>query len=87
MAPTAATFEPIRINCGYASNFSDTQNRVWLSDRYSVGSTNSYTVTDNITGTSDPLLYQTERWSSGSMNYSIPVPLGTFNVILHFAEL
>jgi Malectin domain len=86
--PTEPVFQPIRINCGgYASNYNDSQGQVWLTDRYSVGTTNPYSVTNNISGTNDPILYQSERWGSGSMNYSIPVPLGTYTVILHFAEI
>src|SRR5205085_11015849 len=44
-----------------------------------------YATTQAIAGTSDPALYQNERW--GQFSYSIPVPNGTYDVRLHFVEL
>ena len=38
-----------------------------------------------ISGTSDPALYQNERW--GSFSYAIPVTNGTYDVKLYFVEL
>lgn len=38
-----------------------------------------------IAGTSDPALYRSER--SGTFTYALPVPNGTYTVVLHFAEL
>jgi hypothetical protein len=49
---------------------------------FSGGSTGSGTAT--ISGTSDPKLYQSERY--GNFNYSIPVANGNYNVTLKFAE-
>ena len=39
----------------------------------------------SITGTTDPALYQDERW--GQFSYAIPVADGTYDVRFHFAEL
>jgi hypothetical protein len=50
---------------------------------YSGGST--YSTTAPIAGTSDPILYQSQRY--GNFSYSIPIANGTYNVTLKFAEL
>src|SRR5207302_6750538 len=39
----------------------------------------------DIAGTSDPALYQNERWRNFS--YAIPIANGTYDVKLHFVEL
>ena len=41
----------------------------------------------SITGTPDPALYQTERFSNlGAIHYAVPVVNGQYTVVLHFAE-
>ena len=40
----------------------------------------------SIAGTVDDVLYQSERWCT-SCSYSIPVPNGSYEVVLHFAEI
>jgi uncharacterized protein DUF4082/malectin (di-glucose binding ER protein) len=45
----------------------------------------SYASSRTIAGASDQTLYQDERW--GQFAYSIPVPNGSYDVRLHFAEL
>jgi hypothetical protein len=48
----------------------------------------TFSTTHSITGTSDPTLYQTERWDwSPTLTYNIPVVNGTYTVTLHFAEI
>jgi hypothetical protein len=44
-----------------------------------------YTSSSSISGTTDPALYQNERW--GQFSYAIPVTNGTYDVRLHFVEL
>ena len=39
---------------------------------------------DEVTGTPDPGLFQSERF--GNFNYAIPVAPGRYTVVLHFAE-
>jgi Malectin domain len=90
LAPVKSpSFDPILINCGYSKNYTDTQSRLWLSDRYNVGGV-VVTSEINISLTDDDLLYQSERYGTGgALTYSIPVPLGEYeyDVILHFAEI
>jgi hypothetical protein len=73
---------PILVNSGGPA-YTDSVGQVWSADtNFSGGST--YTVTSNIASTSDPTLYQTERW--GSFSYSFTVPAGAYTVTLKFAE-
>ena len=53
-------------------------------DRFSFGGT-PFSTQDNIGGTTEDALYQTERY--GSFTYDVPVTNGTYTVELHFAEL
>jgi fibronectin type 3 domain-containing protein len=53
-------------------------------DRNFTGGT-TYRTTRPISGTTDPGLYQDERW--GDFSYAIPITNGTYDVRLHFAEL
>jgi hypothetical protein len=52
-------------------------------DKYSGGAIN--TTTASISGTSDPTLYQSERY--GNFSYNIPVPNGNYAVTLKFDEI
>jgi Malectin domain len=83
-------FDPILINCGYFQNYTDTQGRLWLSDRYNVGGLVYNNGNINISGTDDDILYSYERYGTGgTLTYSVPVPPGEYEyeVILHFAEI
>jgi hypothetical protein len=61
---------------------------VWAADfGYNTG--NITTVTAAIAGTSDPQLYRSDRWDSGTapeMAYTFNVPNGSYTVKLHFVE-
>jgi hypothetical protein len=46
----------------------------------------TFSTTHSIIGTSDPTLYQTERYAP-TLTYSIPVVNGTYTVTLYFAEI
>ncbi|MDX1532304.1 MAG: malectin domain-containing carbohydrate-binding protein, partial [Rhodothermales bacterium] len=46
---------------------------------------NTYTTPDAISGTADDALYRSERW--GTFAYAAPVPNGTYEVTLRFAEV
>jgi hypothetical protein len=75
-------FSPIFVNAGGPS-YTDSQTQVWSADKnFSGGSTAS--TTHSITNTTDPKLYQTERY--GNFTYQFTVPNGTYNVVLKFAE-
>jgi Malectin domain len=85
MFPTA--FRPILINCGSNTTYLDTKGRVWSADMFFAGG-QPFTKpsTMQILNTlGDATLYLSERW--GAFNYSIPVPPGSYNVILHLAEI
>jgi N-acetylneuraminic acid mutarotase len=46
----------------------------------------TFSTTQSITGTSDPTLYQTERYAP-TLTYNVPVPNGNYEVTLYFAEI
>ena len=75
-------FSPILVNAGGPS-YTDIQTQVWSADKnFSGGST--ATTTHSIANTTDPILYQTERY--GNFTYQFTVPNGAYNVVLKFAE-
>lgn len=77
----------IRVNTGGPA-YTDTANQVWAADSgFNTGSTVS--VSNAIAGTSDPALYRTERWDSGTapeLGYTFAVPNGSYTVRLHLCE-
>ncbi|MBW4562541.1 MAG: hypothetical protein KME32_15600 [Mojavia pulchra JT2-VF2] len=75
----------IRINTG-GTTYTDLTGNVWSADAYFTGS-NTYSASKPISGTSDPILYQTERWGN-QFSYNIPVASsGLYKVNLDFAEI
>jgi Malectin domain len=86
--PTAPTaFRPILINCGSNTTYLDTMGRVWSADVFFAGGqTFTRPSTWQILNTLGvATLYLSERW--GAFNYTIPVPPGSYNVVLHLAEI
>jgi hypothetical protein len=81
--PPVATFTAIRVYSG-GSAYTDSQGNVWSADTGFSGG-NTAATTSAVTGTTDPTLYQTERY--GAMSYTFPVPAGSYNVTLKFAEI
>jgi fibronectin type 3 domain-containing protein len=77
----------IRVNTG-GPQYTDSAGHVWAADfGYNTG--NITTVTAAIAGTSDPQLYRSDRWDSGTapeMAYTFNVPNGSYTVKLHFVE-
>ena len=64
--------------------YADTDGAVYLADaKFSGGAT--YKTTATIAGTTDPYLYQTERY--GNFSYAIPVANGNYDVTFKFAEI
>src|SRR5439155_1691668 len=78
--PTA----PILINCG-GLTYLDSEGQLWSADMDFVGGS-TFSTTHSITGTSDPTLYQTERYAP-TLTYNIPVVNDTYTVTLYFAEI
>ncbi len=76
----------VRINCGGPA-YTDSLGQLWSADNSFVGgSTTTYPATQSVSGTSDPTLYQSERFAK-QLIYNIPVPNGSYNVTLSFAEM
>jgi Malectin domain len=83
-APVARPFETILINCG-GSRYNGTDGRRWSADRYASGGATFAGPASSIDDTDDDRIYWSERY--GTFTYNIPVPLGNYEVILHFAEI
>jgi hypothetical protein len=84
--PVTAQQQPIRINCG-GPTYLDSKAQTWQADHgFNAGI--PYLSGAPIGGTTDPTLYTTERYNSGSspMIYSFPVANGLYQVNLLFAE-
>ena len=85
----AAAFVPnayagiIRINSGGPA-YTAQSGEKWLADSYFTGGGTGAT-TASIGRTTDPAIYQNERW--GNFSYAIPVANGTYDVRFHFVEL
>ena len=73
---------PIRM-LARSSPFVDRRGAVWQPDDYVVGG-QAIVRQEVVTGTSDPELYEGERF--GNFNYAIPVPAGKYKVTLCFRE-
>jgi hypothetical protein len=72
-----------RVNSG-GSAYTSPSGAVFSADQYFTGGS-TFSTTDAIANTTDPSLYQNERW--GNFSYAIPVTNGTYDVRLHFVEL
>jgi hypothetical protein len=82
----------LQVNTGGPS-YTDTTGNVWSGDQaYSSGGWgyiggNTYSTTSSISGTTDPKLYQTERYFPSGGGYDFTVPDGNYHVTLKFAEI
>jgi hypothetical protein len=77
-----SSFSSIQVNAGGPA-YTDSQAQVWSADKnFSAGTAAS--TTHNVANTSDPSLYQTERY--GNFTYQFTVPNGGYNVTLKFSE-
>lgn len=62
-------------------------NVIWSADKlYSTDLSYAFNSTSSIGNTTNQALYQTERYGK-TFSYAIPVPVGSYQVVLHFAEL
>ncbi len=78
--PPATTY---RINAGGAA-YSTASGKAFSADgSFTGGST--FSVSSDIVNTADDALYQSERF--GNFSYSLPLPGGSYQVTLHFAEI
>lgn len=82
-ASAAAQQSIFRVNCG-GTTYIDTKGQIWQADfAFSGGAAESTTAA--ISGTSDPVLFQTVRWNPTS--YTFTTQPGTYTVNLLFAEV
>jgi Malectin domain/IPT/TIG domain len=84
LAPVTAPFN-LLINCGGVGFVESSGVRQWVADQYFIGGSTYVDGSSDINGTLDDALYQSER--NGEFKYEIPVPTGSYEVVLHFAEL
>jgi len=77
-------FSGIFVNAGGPAYTSTTSGQVWSADQAFIGGLTAST-TKAIANTTDPTLYQTERYNDFS--YQFAVPNGSYNVVLKFAEI
>ena len=76
----------VRVNAG-GSAYTDASGNVWSADCCNSGG-NVFSASSSIAGTSDPALYQSERWSSSPFTYTFPnLADGSYQVTLKFAEI
>jgi hypothetical protein len=75
----------LRINSG-GEQFTATGSRVFSADAYFTGTRTKTLASGDILNTTDDVLYRSER-SEASFAYNIPVVNGSYNVVLHFAEI
>jgi hypothetical protein len=76
-------FSPILVHSG-GGGYTDSQGQVWNADEDFKGG-NTASTAHAISNTSDPTLYQSERY--GTFNYIFTVPNGNYTVLLKFAEI
>ncbi len=74
------------VNCG-GDTYTDADGYFYNADEAFVGSTSTFSTGDDIAGTTDDVLYQTERNGAPQTRYRIPVVNGNYDVVLKFAEI
>lgn len=82
--PPASAITRIRAGYTAAEDYVDRTGKQWLSDRFFQGGWVFDSRQQQIAGTRDPSLYQTRR--EGLFRYDIPLPAGSYEMRLHFAE-
>ncbi len=78
----AHRLHPIRF-VARETGFTDSHGQVWLPESYVSGG-RLVQRQEEVTGTPDPGIHQSERY--GNFSYAIPVAPGRYTVVLHFAE-
>jgi hypothetical protein len=80
--PPAAVY---RINAGGGNANTSLGN--FKADQYFSSPSYKKSTTQAIAGTTDDIIYRTERWGTKTLNYNLPVSNGKYKVVLHFAEI
>ena len=84
----------VRVDCGNLEDFTDEKGRFWLRDQPYTGFGaygNEFGIHVDrgpipIKNTDMPGIYRTEAGSAKSLYYHLPLPSGSYRVVLHFAE-
>ena len=84
VAPPAVGPAPVRIKAGPSDSFKDADGNVWLPEQGFVDGDTTERPDVQITNTTTPAIYRSERYSMTSFSY--PVPNGKYTVKLHFCE-
>ena len=78
------------INCG-GNEYTDSNGIKYEADKYfNRGTSSEHGINFNIKNTDDQILYQTERWNSETLTYSLPLKSninGKYVLILKFSEV
>ena len=81
--------ETIRVNAG-GSSYRDVKGQLWSADfGYNTGELSSSARTASVSGSSDPILFESARVGTRSgedLQYRFPVANGTYAIHLYFAE-
>lgn len=83
-ALSVTTLSLLRVEAGNAVSYVDSAGNPWSADTGFSGGGTVDRGAISIAGTSDPRIYQTERY--GMSGYALPVVNGRYTVKLHFAE-
>ena len=75
---------PLRIDSAASTSYTDTSGNVWQADSGFIDGQSGNLGNITIANTSDPRIYQTERFKL--TGYAFAVANGTYTVRLHFAE-
>ena len=75
---------PVRIKAGLDASLTNSDGNVWLPDQGFADGEVDQRPDATIANTTEPAIYQSERYSMTSFSY--PVPNGKYIVKLHFAE-
>jgi hypothetical protein len=96
MQPAADGATQYRLDVAGSANYTDSLGRTWTPDNSTQFSPSSAiaepgSLPDDVLNTTDDVIYRTYRGNVGSLtprtlSYTLPVPNGTYNVRLHFAE-
>jgi hypothetical protein len=81
---TKPSTKPIRIDAGSTTSTTDADGNQWLPDTGFSGGGMVDRGQVQIAGTRHQAMYRTEHW--GMNSFSLPVPNGRYNVVMHFAE-
>lgn len=77
---------PIRVRSG-SPLYTDPGGRNWSADYGFLSPSGTFGLGVPVANTTTPYLYQNERFSTSSLQYQFPVPNGSYNVRLKFAEI